>query len=110
MNHASRHWYAQRLTAIANASLMLWLVWSVVHMIPMSYVDFSLWLVKPLHAVLMISALGSVFWHAALGTQVIAEDYIHDQNTLKMTLAALRLYFAGAALVGILSVIRIAWG
>ncbi len=105
---ASQHWTQERLTSLANIPLMLWLVWSVVRLVPLSYSDFTDWLREPLHAGLMIASLISVFYHTTLGAQVIAEDYIHDQGKLKATLTALRLYFGLAGLVGVLSVLKVA--
>lgn len=105
---ASRHWTQERLTSLANIPLMLWLVWSVVRLLPLSYGDFVGWLREPLHAGLMVASLVSVFYHTALGAQVIAEDYIHDQAKLNATLCALRLYFGVAGLIGIVSVLKVA--
>lgn len=105
---ASRHWTQERLTSLANIPLMLWFVWSIVRLLPLPYEDFVGWLHEPLHAGLMIASLISVFYHTALGAQVIAEDYIHDQGKLKATLGALRLYFGVTGLVGIVSVLKVA--
>jgi succinate dehydrogenase / fumarate reductase membrane anchor subunit len=105
---ASRHWTQERLTSLANIPLMLWLVWSVVRLLPLSYGEFVEWLREPLHAGLMIASLISVFYHTTLGAQVIAEDYIHDHAKLKTTLAVLRLYFGVAGLIGVISALKVA--
>jgi len=101
----------QRITAIANIPLMLWLVWSVIHHVQgASYDDFSSWLAQPMNAILMILAIISVFYHAALGSQVIAEDYIHHEGFKLCKLIGMRLFFIAAAVACIFSVVKIALG
>ena len=76
----STHWLHQRVTAIANLILMPWLIWSVVNMQGWTHADVSTWLQNPINAILMILATFSVFYHAALGCQVVVEDYIHNEG------------------------------
>lgn len=101
------HWFHQRLTAVANLALMLWLLWSFVSLQGFDYETVSAWLAMPVNAVLMILALLSVFYHAALGTQVIAEDYIHCEGMKIAALIALKLGFVAAAVVCIFSILKI---
>lgn len=102
------HWLHQRITAVANIPLMLWLVWSVVHMRGWSHDSFTQWLAQPINAVLMILAIISVFYHAALGTQVIAEDYIESAGCRMVKVAGLKLFFIAAAVACIFSVLKVA--
>ena len=74
------HWFAQRITAIANIPLMLWLVWSMVGLKDSTYSEFTAWLAQPLNAILMILVILSTFYHAKLGSQVVTEDYIHCEG------------------------------
>lgn len=106
---AAQHWKHQRVTAVLNIPLMLWLVWSVTHMASWSHADFTAWLATPLHAGLMIVALLSVLYHAALGTQVIAEDYISDENCRRIKIRALRAFFVVSGLVCIAAVLKVAF-
>lgn len=104
------HWIHQRITAVANIPLMLWLVWSVVNMQGWTYDAFTAWLAMPVNAILMILAVISVFYHAALGVQVIVEDYVHFEPCKIMKLVALRLFFFAAGVACIFSVLKIAFG
>ena len=40
-HHGVGHWWHQRITAIANIPLMLWLAWSVARMPGWSYEEFT---------------------------------------------------------------------
>lgn len=103
------HWMHQRVTAIANLGLMIWLVWSVTHMGVVDYATFTAWLAQPLNAVLMILAIISTFYHASLGTQVIVEDYIHNEGFKLVKLIAMKLFFFAAAIACIFSILKIAF-
>jgi len=44
----------------------------------MDYAEFVAWLSSPFSAVMMILTLIAVFYHYALGLQVIIEDYVSN--------------------------------
>lgn len=102
------HWYAQRITAIANIPLILWLVYSVVDLRGASHAEFTSWLAEPLNAILMILTVISVFYHAKLGAQVITEDYIHCEAMKMAKLIGQKLVLFGLAVACIFSVLKIA--
>jgi succinate dehydrogenase / fumarate reductase, membrane anchor subunit len=102
------HWFNQRVTALANIPLALWLVVSVLSLAGADHATFVAWLSLPVNAVLMILTLASFFYHAALGTQVIAEDYIHDEGTKILTLISLKLGFSALFVASLFSVLKIA--
>lgn len=108
-HHGFGHWWHQRVTAVANLFLMLWLAWSVATMAGWDYGAFTSWLAAPLNAVLMILAVISVFYHAALGTQVIAEDYIHAQGLKLATLLLLRFTCFAGAVACLFAILKIAF-
>lgn len=103
------HWWHQRVTAVANIPLMVWLVWSVLQMPSWSYADFTAWLAMPVNAILMILAVLSVFYHAALGAQVIAEDYIHHEGFKMVKLIGIKLFLFAGAVASIFSILKIAF-
>lgn len=104
-----KHWKHQRITAVVNMPLMLWLVWSVVGMQAegWSYDVFTNWLSAPVNAVLMGMAVLSVFYHAALGLQVVVEDYIHDQKHQKIKLVMIKMFFIAMAVLCLFSIFKI---
>lgn len=103
------HWWHQRLTAIANIPLMLWLMWSVLHMPGWTHETFCAWLAQPVNAIAMILAVISTFYHAALGSQVVAEDYLHNE-WMKMTkIIGIRLFFTALTVACIFSILKIAF-
>lgn len=108
-HHGFSHWWQQRVTAVSNLLLMLWLVCAVVAMPGWSHAEFSAWLAQPVNAVLMILALVSIFMHAALGLQVIIEDYVGGAMRV-IVMTAIRFGLFAAAALAIFSVLKIALG
>jgi succinate dehydrogenase / fumarate reductase membrane anchor subunit len=109
-HHGSGHWLHQRLTAVSNIPLMLWLVWSVVHLPDSSFQQVSLWLSQPVNAILMILAVLSMFYHAVLGLQVVIEDYVHCELSKIFSLFAVRLGFTALGVAAIFSVLKVSFG
>lgn len=108
-HHGSGHWLHQRITAIANIPLMLWLVWSVVHLSSASYYDVAEWLEHPVNAILMILSVLSMFYHAVLGLQVVIEDYVQCELSKLASLLAIRLTFVALGVAAIVSVLKVSF-
>jgi succinate dehydrogenase / fumarate reductase, membrane anchor subunit len=104
------HWKMQRLTAIANALLVLWFVFSVATFTEASYAAVAAWLSRPLPAVLMVLLVVSVFWHARLGLQVIIEDYVHGEPARIVSLVAVTLLTFGLGAACVVAVLKVSLG
>ena len=104
--HGSHHWLNQRLTAIGNLLLTLWLVGSLLLLPNFEYTTLAQWLAQPIVAVPMMLMIVSIFWHARLGLQVFIEDYVHEPSLLLPTLVLLNFYVIGSAAFGIFTVAK----
>ncbi|HZB93338.1 MAG TPA: succinate dehydrogenase, hydrophobic membrane anchor protein [Stellaceae bacterium] len=105
-----QHWWAQRVSAVALIVLGLWFVVSVIAHAGADRATVVAWLHGPLSAILMILTLAAVFYHAALGMQVVIEDYVHSEWVKVSSLVAMRLICLALAVAGIFAVLRIAFG
>ena len=104
------HWKAQRLTAISNAVLVLWFVFSAMALAGAGYDEVRAWMASPLTATLMILLIVSVFYHAPLGLQVIIEDYVHHPGLRIGAVILVRLAVAGLAVACIVAILMVALG
>jgi succinate dehydrogenase / fumarate reductase membrane anchor subunit len=104
------HWWAQRVSAVALILLGLWFAASLIAHAGADRAAVAAWLHRPLPAVLMILTLTAVFYHAALGLQIVIEDYVHSEWLKLSTLVAMRLISIAVAVAGIFAVLRIAFG
>lgn len=73
----AKHWWMQRITAIALVPLTLWFLCAMVRMIGATRDDVVSWMAGPLPIVLMIALIIATFHHAQAGLQVVIEDYVH---------------------------------
>jgi succinate dehydrogenase / fumarate reductase membrane anchor subunit len=107
----SGHWYSQRVTAVALVILGFWFVASLAMLgAGAPYAAVIDWLHSPFSAVMAVLLVAVTAYHAQLGLQVVFEDYIGDQGTRLVVLVALKFALVVAALIGILAVLRIAFG
>lgn len=105
----SKHWLAQRITALGNLVLMLWLVASLFILPVGDHGTMVKWLAQPIVAVPMMLLLVSVCYHVAFGMRVLIEDYVHDEGVKFFALAALTFYTIGSAAFGIFAIAKIAF-
>jgi succinate dehydrogenase / fumarate reductase membrane anchor subunit len=102
-------WWMERVSAVALVPLTLWFVASIIAHTGSDYDTFIAWLRTPLANVLMILLVIALFYHTALGLQVVIEDYVHS-GTKFAALVAVRLGCFALAAAGIVSALRIALG
>ncbi len=103
------HWWLQRVTAVANLVLVLWLIGSLVRLPSLDYGSVTMWLRQPVAAVPMLLTILSVFWHFRLGVQVLIEDYVHGAGRVLLMLA-LNFYTLAGAAAAMFAVFKIALG
>jgi succinate dehydrogenase / fumarate reductase membrane anchor subunit len=101
-------WWAERVSAVALVPLTLWLVASIIAHTGSDYATFIVWLRTPLTAILRILLLIALFYHTALGLQVVIEDYVHS-GTKFATVIAMRLGCCALATAGVVATLRIAF-
>ncbi len=104
------HWLGQRIGALALAPLALWFVIAVVGLIGADYDTVQAWVGQPLPAILLVLLLIATFYHAALGLQVVIEDYIHGEFARFGLVIAARLACIALAVAGIVAVLTLALG
>jgi succinate dehydrogenase / fumarate reductase membrane anchor subunit len=104
------HWWAQRLSAAALVPLTLWFVLSVAGIDAGNYYVVDAWLSRPLNALLAILLVLAATYHASLGVQVVAEDYIAAPGPRAVVLGLLRLAHVALAVGGVFAVVVVATG
>jgi succinate dehydrogenase / fumarate reductase, membrane anchor subunit len=103
-----RHWWAQRVTAIALVPLSIWFVVSIISLLGADYAEYQAWIGQFGNALLMILNVLVLFYHAYLGTQVVIEDYVHGENSLIVSLLIVKFVLAALAASCVLAVVLVA--
>ena len=100
-------WWMERVTAVALVPLTVWFAASVIALSGSDYAAFIAWLRTPLAMTLMVLLLIALFYHTALGLQVVIEDYHTKARVLAVM--AVRLGCFALASAGIVATLRIAF-
>ena len=101
--------WRQRLTAVANIPLVLFLILSIVTHIGADYAEVRAYFAQPLVALAMLALTLSAAVHMRIGLKEIIEDYVH--GGAKVIAILLATFFAtGVGLVCVLAILKIGLG
>ena len=99
-------WWAERVSAVALVPLILWFVASIIAHTGSDHAAFVVWLRTRLASIPMVLLLIALFYHTALGLQVVIEDYVHSGFKFAAVIA-MRLACFVMATAGIMATSRI---
>ncbi len=104
------HFWLQRVTAIANLFLMIFLVTSIVMHIGKDYATVKAYLAQPLVSIAMLLMILAGVIHMRLGMQVVIEDYVHSEGK-KIFLLIMNTFFSvSVGLTCIYAVLKLGFG
>ena len=93
------HWWWQRVTSVALALLVPWLIGMLVSLVGADLDTVRAALAKPLNTILLATFVITLFWHVQQGLQVVIEDYVHSRGSE----IALQLFVTLACALGALA-------
>ena len=103
------HFWHQRITAVALVPLSIWFVCSVIALAGSDYATYHAWIALPGNTTLMILLIGMVFYHGALGAQVVIEDYVHSEGKRLASLILMKLVLLLLGVFSAIAVLRVAF-
>ena len=101
------HFWMQRITAIALIPLSLWMVSFTQQLLSASHSEIIAWLSGPWDLSLALAWVVAAFYHAALGLQVVIEDYVHTEWIKIASIWLMKLTFLFFAIAAIVALFRI---
>ena len=89
-NLGSKHWKYQRYSSLVLAPVMLWFFVRIIFYPELSYVEAKQWLTLPTSSLLLVLTIGVLWLHAAIGIQVVLEDYVSSHRLQKQLVNLVR--------------------
>lgn len=106
----TRHWWAQRLTALALVPLGIAFIVMMIALLGSDYAGARAALAHPVAAALWILFTVALFHHAQLGLQVVVEDYVHSRGLKVAGIIAVKFAALALGAASIVSILRISAG
>ncbi|PKM13141.1 MAG: succinate dehydrogenase, hydrophobic membrane anchor protein [Gammaproteobacteria bacterium HGW-Gammaproteobacteria-3] len=101
------HWWLQRVTAVVLIPLTVWLLWLFKLSFYAPYQETAVWLSAPLNSICLLAWIVAVFYHAALGVQVVIEDYVAGDGSKIIAIWLVKLIFGVLALAASIAVFKV---
>jgi succinate dehydrogenase membrane anchor subunit len=102
--------WRQRVTAVANIPLVIFLVLSIVSHIGASYAEVKAYIGNPVVAVLLLALILSAAIHMRIGLREIVEDYVHAEGCKVVSLILITFYAAIIGIASTLAILKISFG
>lgn len=108
-HNGTHHFMTQRTSAIILIPLVLYFLYAVIELTEAKqFSDVVAWFGNPVNSALAVVFFLTGFYHAALGIQVIIEDYVHHEPTKWLALIATKGVCMIFAVIAVISILRIA--
>ena len=106
----TEHFLMQRVTAVANVPLVIFLLYFVISHLGAPRAAVLASLKNPLAAIALSLSIISITWHMKLGLQMVIEDYVHGHGA-KITALLVNLFYAlGLAAIGLYAILKMSFG
>ena len=106
----TKHWWAQRVTAVALLILGGWFLYSIMQLDSFAHSVLLAWAGRSFNSIMLLFLSVTLAWHSALGVQVVLEDYVHGSMIKVASLLLNRFVHAFLAIAAVVAIVRIAFG
>ena len=104
------HFWMQRVTALANVPLIIYLVYFIMAHIGASRAMVLASVKNPFCAIALSMAMISIFWHMKLGLQMVIEDYVHHPIVKILALLLNSFYAFGLCGLALYTILKMNLG
>jgi succinate dehydrogenase / fumarate reductase membrane anchor subunit len=108
-HHGTETFWRQRVTAVANVPLVIFLILAIVTHIGASYEEMRAFIARPIVALAFAALILSASIHMRIGLKEIIEDYVHGGARIVAILLA-TFFAACVGLASLLAIVKISLG
>lgn len=101
------HFWRERITAVALAPLSLWFGYAAIGLSGTTTSAPLQFFAQPVNAILMAAFVIIALYHAALGVQVVIDDYIHSAGMKIFLFLMVRLFVIATGSACLIALLRI---
>ncbi len=109
-HHGTETFWRQRLTAVANVPLVIFLILAIVTHIGASYANVHAFLARPLVALAFAALILSAAIHMRIGLKEMIEDYVHSEKVKLVAIMANNFFSFAVALASIYAIFKLSSG
>ena len=102
--------WRQRVTAVANIPLVIFLVLAIVTHLGAGYDEMRSFLAQPVVAIALLALIISAAIHMRIGLKEIIEDYVHGEGAKVAAILLATFYAVGIALASVYAIVKIGLG
>ncbi len=106
----TEHFWMQRVTAIANVPLVIFLIIFIVSHLGAPRADMLASIGNPLVAIALVLATVSILWHMRLGLQTVIEDYAQGSAAKLISLLINNFFTAGLGVAALYAILKMSFG
>jgi succinate dehydrogenase / fumarate reductase, membrane anchor subunit len=104
------HFWVQRVTAVSNIPLVIFLVIFIIAHLGASRAELVAAVSSPLIAIPLLLSFVSILWHMRLGMQMVIEDYIHAPVAKLAALLANTFYAVILGAAAFYAILKMSFG
>jgi succinate dehydrogenase membrane anchor subunit len=102
--------WRQRVTAVANVPLVIFLILSIVGHIGASYAQVKAYIANPVVAVLLLALIISAAIHMRIGLKEIIDDYVQGEGCRIAAILAATFFAGFVGIACTLAILKISLG
>lgn len=103
----TEHFIAQRVTALANIPLTIFLVITIAIYSDADHQTVAEFLGNPFYGTVMLLLILNTTWHMRVGLQVVIEDYIHHEATKLASVVSNNFFAMSVGLACVVAELRL---
>ena len=106
----TEHFWHQRMTAIANVPLIIFLVWFVISHLGAARADVVASVQNPFNAIFLGLSFVSILWHMRLGMQMVIDDYVHGHGARLACILLNGFFTAALGVAAFYAILKMSFG